>query len=86
MTDGTARVHRVRELFDAVIDLPAAERGAALDQLTAGDAALRREVEEVISGAESTASILESPVVGMSTVSAASISSVPGSAPTPSCG
>jgi serine/threonine-protein kinase len=58
----TEHVRRVRQLFDAVIDLPPADRGPALDQLTGGDVALRREVEQVISGAESTVSMLESPV------------------------
>jgi serine/threonine protein kinase/tetratricopeptide (TPR) repeat protein len=69
----TEHLQRVREIFNAVIDLPAGERGAVLAQLTGDNAALRREVEEVISGAESTASILESPVIGNSPVNAASI-------------
>jgi eukaryotic-like serine/threonine-protein kinase len=69
----TEHVQRVRQIFNAVIDLSPPERGRMLEQLTGADAALRREVEEVISGAESTVSILESPVIGHSPVNAASI-------------
>ncbi len=72
----TEHLRRVRQIFDAVIDLAPAARGPALDQLTGGDVALRREVEQVISGAESTVSILESPVAaapGTTPISASSI-------------
>ncbi len=75
MTD-TDRLQRIRRIFDAVIDLPPAERATALDRLTGGDEALRREVVEVISGAESTASILESPAASAGTTQARAASIV----------
>jgi serine/threonine-protein kinase len=65
VSDAAKRVQRIRAIFDAVIDLPPAERSAALDQLTAEDAALRREVEAVLIRSEGTAPALESPLVGI---------------------
>lgn len=65
MTGDAARVQRLRAIFDAVIDLPPGERAAALDRLTDGDVALRREVEAVILRSEGTAPALESPLVAV---------------------
>ena len=42
---------RVFEVFDAVSDLPADERDAALAKLCGGDAELRREVEALLASA-----------------------------------
>lgn len=58
MTDETDRLRRLRELFDAVIDLPPAERRAALESRAAGDAGLVREVAALIGEAERTAPAL----------------------------
>jgi serine/threonine protein kinase/Flp pilus assembly protein TadD len=68
-----ARLQRLRAIFDAVIDLPPGERPAALDRLTNGDVPLRREVEAVILRSEGTAAALESPLVGVSEVTAPSL-------------
>jgi eukaryotic-like serine/threonine-protein kinase len=54
VTDETDRLRRLRELFDAVIDLPAAERRAALEARAAGDAGLVREISALIEEAERT--------------------------------
>ncbi len=61
MTADLTRVRRLRELFDAVIDLPPDARRTALAQLAGGDAALRRELEEIIAASLTTASALQSP-------------------------
>lgn len=42
----------LRDLFDRVAELDAAERAAVLDRECAGDVALRRELEELLEGAE----------------------------------
>ena len=60
MTDPAARLRRVREIFDAVIDTPVAERAAMLDLLSSDDPALRREVEELLTTAEGTITGLRS--------------------------
>ncbi|MBK9303861.1 MAG: hypothetical protein IPM94_08235 [bacterium] len=58
MTDETDRLRRLRALFDAVIDLPPAERRAALESHAAVDAGLVREVAALIGEAERTAPAL----------------------------
>ena len=42
------RWQRVSELYEAVLDRPAEERGAFLAELCAGDTALRGEVESLL--------------------------------------
>ncbi|MHB8077983.1 MAG: protein kinase domain-containing protein [Candidatus Krumholzibacteriia bacterium] len=64
MTDETDRLRRLRELFDAVIDLPPAERRAALETRAAGDAGLVREVFALIDEAQRTAPALASGLGG----------------------
>ena len=59
MTDG-GRLRRLRELFDAVVDLPAPERHAALERLAGADEALRREVLALVDEAERTSPGLRS--------------------------
>lgn len=54
------RLRRLRELFDAVVDLPAAERRAALERLAGPDEALAREVLGLIDEAERTSPGLRS--------------------------
>jgi serine/threonine protein kinase/tetratricopeptide (TPR) repeat protein len=41
-------LRRVRELFDTLVDVPIADRDAALDRLAEGDAALRQDVEQML--------------------------------------
>lgn len=53
MTD-TARLRRLRDLFDGAMDRPAAERAAYLEREVGWDLALRREVEALITAAEQT--------------------------------
>jgi serine/threonine protein kinase/Tfp pilus assembly protein PilF len=78
VSDTAKRVQRIRAIFDAVIDLPPDQRSAALDRLTEGDAALRRDVEAVILRSERTAPALESPAVAIAGESAASARSLVG--------
>jgi serine/threonine protein kinase/WD40 repeat protein len=49
------------EVFNAALELPAAERVAYLDQACAGDAALRRRVEELLQAEDKAGAFLESP-------------------------
>jgi eukaryotic-like serine/threonine-protein kinase len=65
VSESAERVQRLRTIFDAVIDLPLDQRSGALDRLTAGDAALRRDVEAVVLRSERTAPALESPAVAI---------------------
>ena len=48
------------EVFNAALELPAAERGAYLDQICADDAALRQRVEELLQAGEQAGDFLES--------------------------
>jgi serine/threonine protein kinase len=54
MTDETDRIRRLRGLFDAVVDLPAGERRAALEAMADSDPGLVREVSALIDEAEKT--------------------------------
>lgn len=58
MSAAPERLHRLRELFDAVMDRPAAERDAYLESATEWDAALRLEVQALITSADATATSL----------------------------
>jgi eukaryotic-like serine/threonine-protein kinase len=49
------------EVFNVVLELPPAERAAYLDQVCAGDAALRRRVEELLNAGEEAGAFLGSP-------------------------
>ncbi len=49
------------EVFNAALELPAAERGAYLDQVCAGDAALRGRVEELLQAGDKAGTFLQSP-------------------------
>ncbi|MEP6690356.1 MAG: serine/threonine-protein kinase [Gemmatimonadaceae bacterium] len=62
MSDTPERLRRLRELFDAVMDLPPADRDSYLDQVTASDPLLRREVEALITSSDMTDVRLESPM------------------------
>jgi serine/threonine protein kinase len=53
------------EVFNAALELPAAERVAYLDQACAGDAALRQRVEEFLQASGEACGFLESPVAGL---------------------
>ena len=46
---GTARHARIKAVFLSIVDLPASERAAALDRACQSDAALRAEVESLLS-------------------------------------
>ncbi len=55
-------LRRVRELFDAVIDLPESDRQAVLERLAGGDAELRRDIAQLLSSADRTDAIYFPPV------------------------
>src|SRR6266849_4228267 len=60
---GSANWEEVKELFEQVLARPFAERDAFLSQASAGDEALRREVESLIKSYEQAESFMESPAV-----------------------
>ena len=60
---GSANWEEVKELFEQVLARPFAERDAFLNQASAGDEALRREVESLIKSYEQAESFMESPAV-----------------------
>ncbi|MDQ6827949.1 MAG: serine/threonine-protein kinase [Gemmatimonadota bacterium] len=62
MTEGGDRLHRLRELFDAVMDQPAAERSEYLARATKDDSMMRLEIEALIIASETTDSRLSSPL------------------------
>src|SRR5271170_6617769 len=51
------------EVFNAALELPAAERAAYLDQACAGDDALRQRVEEFLQAEGKVGAFLKSPAV-----------------------
>ena len=55
----TQRWQRIQEIFHGALDLPVHARGEYLDRECAGDAELRREVEEMIAADASDAALLE---------------------------
>ena len=57
------RSKQIDKIFQAALDLPAAERITFLDQSCAGDADLRREVESLISSYERAGSFIEHPAI-----------------------
>ena len=60
---GSANWEDVKELFEQVLARPFAERDAFLSQASAGDEALRHEVESLIKSYEQAESFMESPAV-----------------------
>jgi serine/threonine-protein kinase len=54
---------RLTEIFDAVADLPAAERERALDELCAGNARLRAEVARLLTADRRAASAVDRPAI-----------------------
>ena len=57
---------RVKELFDAALDLTPDERAALLDRACAGDEALRAEVESLLESDEQTSSFIDDTAFGAS--------------------
>lgn len=55
------RAARVRQLFDAAVDLSGVEQKALLDQACAGDAALRAEVDALLRAAAADAPVAAAP-------------------------
>ncbi len=61
----------IRELFDAVLEWPVAERGAFLDEACAGDLALRTELEELVAARDRAGSFLDHPFATHESLTAA---------------
>jgi len=61
---GTSSPPRARDLFSSALDLPSGERTAFLNRACAGDAALRREVEDLLCEHDQVGSFLETPALG----------------------
>src|SRR5687768_1245832 len=61
MTPAAERYRRIQELFEAVVDLPPAERTAMLEKRCEGDTALRQEVEAMLAADAQTTSFGEQP-------------------------
>ena len=55
----TADWTRIRELFDAAVELPPADRRAFVERETAGDGAVRSEVESLLASFDLSGSFLE---------------------------
>src|SRR5688572_23028406 len=69
------RWRQVTELFEALIDVPAAERAATLEKLCGADTALRAEVEALLEASDNAGQFMEesardyvAPMLGASTV------------------
>jgi len=58
---GTGRWHEIDPIFAQALERPVGERRAFLDEACAGDAELRREVERLLTAAESSVTFLERP-------------------------
>jgi serine/threonine-protein kinase len=74
------RWRQVDELFEQALERAGEERAAFLDAACAGDASLRREVEEMLRFDERAAEFIETPVFG---VAAALIGALPANAQSP---
>ena len=59
------RWRRIEELYQAAYARPANERSAFLDEVCAGDAKLRQEIESLLKQPVSTDGFLESPADGI---------------------
>ena len=55
------RWQRIDRILDVALDLPPGSRAAYVDEACAGDAALRREVEELLLAADAPRSFLAAP-------------------------
>ncbi len=55
------RLHQVSPIFRQAVEVPPDERAAFLEAACAGDAALRRDVERLISAHERAGSFIEAP-------------------------
>lgn len=65
MNDDVQRIRRIRELFDAVVDLPVDQRRAELERLAPHDTALHHEVEAIITASFTTAGMIVSPAAAI---------------------
>ncbi len=54
---------RLEEIFERALELPEAERAAYIDEASAGDSSLRKELEALLSAHQDSGSFLEEPVV-----------------------
>src|SRR5689334_24864245 len=65
MTDftGPTREQRIKDLFSRAVELPADQRAALLERETAGDAALRHAVEELLAAHDGAGAFLADPTV-----------------------
>ena len=54
---------KVKEIFEAALARPAAERAAFLDQACAGDQSLRQEVESLLKSYGEAESFMETPAI-----------------------
>lgn len=63
MNHEAERWQRIREVFDAVVDLPREERGARIVELCGGDAWLRAEVERLLEADELEGAAFERPAL-----------------------
>jgi serine/threonine-protein kinase len=63
MSDASKRYARVNELFQAAVDLPAAERATLLEHKCAGDDSLRREVESFLAADAQSDDFIEEPIL-----------------------
>jgi serine/threonine protein kinase/Tol biopolymer transport system component len=59
------RWQRVKELFDAAVERAGAERASFLDHACAGDLALRKDVDDLLSSDEQTHVMIDQPVSGV---------------------
>ena len=60
-----ARLHRIRAVYEAAVDSPAAARQALLDHECEGDEELRKEVEHLLGARENLPGWLAGPVLGV---------------------
>src|SRR5215831_4050528 len=59
------RLHRIRAVYEAAVDSPAAARQALLDRECEGDEELRQEVERLLGAREHLPEWLAGPALGM---------------------
>jgi len=59
---------KIEEIFEAVVDLPAAKRDAYLAEVCGADENLRREIEQLLSADEHASDFIESPIIGENTL------------------
>src|SRR6516164_9261625 len=66
------RLHRIRAVYEAAVDTPAAAREAVLERECEGDDELREEVERLLGAREHLPEWLSSPVLGVAHAALAS--------------